>query len=500
MRRMRGWAVLTASVLAATCTACTGDGSADAEAGTKAGGSDAPVTLTLASPDFPGQPGMAQAEEFARTVAKLSGRRIRIELVPEAAGVNVPGFEVEVAQKAADGELDLALVASRAWASLDVTSLQALTAPFLVTDPTRLTEVVTGDLVEKLTSGLSDVGLVGLGLWPESLRHPFAIGEPLLAPEDYAGKDFRAPPAVTTTAMFEALGATTNFISGPAYDVAAAKGRVDGAESALSVGMPAPSVATGNVTFFPKVNVLVITEAAADELGENRLELLSEAADATRDWAITQMPDEADAAQSFCDTGGTVVLASATQVTAMEEAMAPVYAQLEQDELTAELIGAIDELPESSAAGDDLICAPDPSKEMPASSGGTKPAIADGVYRYEVPVDYLVDNGIDPSQAAKDAGTTTVTMKDGVYTEQWRNEVSGEVTCTGTYVVVGSRMFMQWTPGGGCVGAWAATATVDDGTVTWSEIQAMPPDPPELTADWEVYLGKPWTRIGDVDE
>jgi hypothetical protein len=37
-------------------------------------------------------------------------------------------------------------------------------------------------------------------------------------------------------------------------------------------------------------------------------------------------------------------------------------------------------------------------------------------------------------------------------------------------------------------------------TITWSEIQAIPPDPPELTSDWEVYLGVPWRRIGEAAE
>jgi TRAP-type C4-dicarboxylate transport system substrate-binding protein len=456
--------------------------------------------LTLANAHFPGSVDLAQADEFAKRVERMSGRRIRIEVVPEASGGNVNEPEPALAQMVADDEYDLGLIASRAFASLDVTSLQALTAPFLVTDHTRLVEVVTSDLADDLTSGLSEVGLESLGLWPDGLRHPFAIGSPVLGPEDYEGKDFRAIHAETTTAMFEALGATTDDYSGPSYDVAAAKGRLDGAEGGFPVGMPVPSVATGNVTFFPKVNVLVVNEATADELGEERLQLLHEAADATRDWAITAMPDEAAAAQSFCDAGGTVVTASDAQVSALEEAMAPVYEWLEQDELTADLIAAIDELPEASTTEDAVVCSPKRGKGMPASSGDEEPAIADGVYRYEITEEYLVDGGIDPGQAAKDAGVSTVTMKDGVYTETWRNEVVGKNHCTGKYVVVGSRMFMQFTPGGGCVGAWTATATVDDGSVTWSEIQAIPPDAPEYTAEWEVYLGQPWTRIGDVDD
>ena len=92
-----------------------------------------------------------------------------------------------------DGDLELAMVPSRAWDDLGVTSLTALTAPFLVTTDTLVADIVANeDLVDQLTSGLPSVGATALGLYPEGLRHPFGVQGPLLGAEDYEGGVVRA--------------------------------------------------------------------------------------------------------------------------------------------------------------------------------------------------------------------------------------------------------------------------------------------------------------------
>ena len=98
-------------------------------------------------------------------------------------------------------------------------------------------------------SGLDAAGVVGLALFPEGLRHPFALGDPLLGPDDYQGAVMRSPTSATIAAMFEALGATTN-------DDEPDPSTHTGVES--SYLLDPPGTATGNVTFFPKVNSLVI--------------------------------------------------------------------------------------------------------------------------------------------------------------------------------------------------------------------------------------------------
>jgi TRAP-type C4-dicarboxylate transport system substrate-binding protein len=446
---------------------------------------------------------VAQIEEFARRVGELSGGTIRVVTVTDAAKsapADAAGWDQEVARQVAAGEAEMGLVPSRAWESMGVTSLQALTAPFLVADETVLSSVVSGDLVDPLLSGLGEAGVQGLALWPEGLRHPFSFGGPLLTPDDFAGIVVRAPSAPATEALFAALGATTSDVDGAAFTTAVADRDVDAMESSLTLATgrtPAPAVVTGNVTFFPKVNVLVLNEDSATELGTERVAILRDAARATTTWAVSESVAEADAAQYFCAAGGTVVVASDPQLEALRSATTPVMDELSTDEMTAELMGKIEQITTSGPAAI-TPCAPTDGSTGPTPDPDTPPAISDGVYRYDTPFEYLLAAGIPETQARADAGVITATMKDGVYTERWRNETVGDKTCTGSYVVSGNRMFMTWTPGEGCVGAWSAVATVKGDTVTWSEIQAIPPDTPDLTDDWKVYMGRPWTRIGDA--
>ena len=91
---------------------------------------------------------------------------------------------------------------------LGVSTLQALTTPFLITQDKVAAEVVQGDLAGRLMSGLDEVGVEGLALYPEGLRHPFGYERPLRGPRDYVGGTIRAAYSHTTYEMFEALGAT----------------------------------------------------------------------------------------------------------------------------------------------------------------------------------------------------------------------------------------------------------------------------------------------------
>jgi len=50
-------------------------------------------------------------------------------------------IEQVVAQRIVDGDFDLGMVAGRAWNPVGVTSLQALQAPFLITDDNLATAV-----------------------------------------------------------------------------------------------------------------------------------------------------------------------------------------------------------------------------------------------------------------------------------------------------------------------------------------------------------------------
>ena len=97
-----------------------------------------PVALRLAISDGIGRPSQAAVDTFIEQVATLSGGSITVEPVYDAGGDTPEGFEVGVAGLVERGDIDLGIAASRAWDLAGVTSLQALQAPFLITDDALL--------------------------------------------------------------------------------------------------------------------------------------------------------------------------------------------------------------------------------------------------------------------------------------------------------------------------------------------------------------------------
>lgn len=140
------------------------------------------------------------------------------------------------------------------------------------------------------------------------------------------------------------------------------------------------------------------------------------------------------------------------------------------------------------------------SSDIP-NIGATSAAIPrtglDGVYRYDLTQEYLIAEGIPESKAKQNEGITTVTIRDGVYTEQWSNAALGDKTCLGTSETDGQRISVRWTPGAGCEGAWSMTATTTGDQLTWSDIE---PVRPGEANDYAVYYATPWTRIGDAPD
>ena len=205
----------------------------------------------------------------------------------------------------------------------------------------------------------------------------------------------RTPTSTRAAELFGALGATADDLDGARLVQALANGTAAGAESsyAWAPSLLRPGIATGNVTFFPKVNALVVNADAFAGLDAEQRELLEEAAARTRSWAIAAAPTDAEAAKAYCARGGTVVLASDADVAALEAAVRPVYARLEQDPRTKSLIDRIRELKaevaapsSSSVAGCRGASAGGASAGAPVGAAARRAtAFPEGVYRAELP-------------------------------------------------------------------------------------------------------------------
>ena len=308
------------------------------------------LTLVLGVSDPRDRPSQGAVDTFINEVASRSAGSIAIQPIYDAGQDTPQGFEVGVAGMVERGEVDLALVASRAWDLAGVTSFQPLQTPFLITDDALAEAVAAGDIADRAMEGLTSVGVAGLGVWPEDLRHPFSFvpGEPLLAPDDFAGDAILYQPSAVTAALINALGGT-RFADDMDRGLAVDSGLLQGSESGLRQGasLPGTPTATGNVTFFPKFQVLVGNSAALDGLTEEQRAIIVSAAAETRRTAIENHPTEADAGAEWCAAGGSIVMSDADQIAAFEAAAQPVSDQIQTNPAAASLIAAIRDLKET---------------------------------------------------------------------------------------------------------------------------------------------------------
>jgi TRAP-type C4-dicarboxylate transport system substrate-binding protein len=419
-------------ILVLGITGCAGDGD------DKAGGSGAPVILRIGDSDPRGYPAGDAIEEFARRVSTRSDGKLRIRPVWQAAGVDVTAVDQRVARLVVSGDLDLGMIPARAWDTEGVTTLRALQAPFLISTDEMLDTVVSSDLTGDLLEGLEDVGIEGLALIPEELRHPIGFGGALRRPGDFAGVGIRAPLSSTTYALLRALGARPVDLTFDQAVAAVRAGTVAGAESSLlHLGaLPGRATVTANVVFFPKINTLVANAERFDELTAEQQDILREAAEQTLRHVINTRTREPDAARQACRNGAKLVMASPADIAALRRAAAPVYAELERDPATKGLIAAIRARTHSSASAPVTSCGRDRVAPAPAA-GGARPKIPEGAYRAEITFEEMVARGVDPATASTNGGIMTLTLDDG----RWRHATRGrEPDCTGRYSYSGERV------------------------------------------------------------
>ena len=475
---------LAATVLALLAVGCGG--------GDKSGGDGTPVTLRMATMEGQGAPYADGVEEFARQVEDLSGGSLRIEIHWDAADEFLGGFGPGSDQKVAGlvkagKKLDLALIPARAWDELGVTSLQALQAPFLISTEQLTKDVVQSDLEQDMLAGLDRAGVVGLALVPEGLRHPVGFERPLVTLGDFSGATIRALPSNASSRLLEALGAKPVDLCCDDLTAAVEGGEVTGAESGFAWGgdLPRPGTVTANLTFYPKVNAVVINEDAFGRLSDEQRTVLREAAARAQRHVVEHTPTESARAARYCGIGGRIAFASDADRAAIENAAGPVYAELEQDAGTKALIEKIEAMKDGATTTPVAACGA--ARPQPADTGpGT--AFPEGVYRREVTPEGLIADGMDEITAHKVAGLVTLTIRDG----RWHGRaqgISGE--CGGPYTVQKGRIALRHDVAqcGAPAGTTVMTArwSLADGELRFVDVRVGRP------LEWG---GKAWTKIG----
>ena len=277
-----------------------------------------------------------------------------------SADAPTPGADEPVIAKLRSGGYDMAVIPARAWSTAGVSSLRALQAPFLVQSDEQMDAVVDDQtLVSSLFVGLDAVGVHGLTMFPESLRHLFSFTTPILTPDDVSDRQVRYVSSVDVAQLIETLGATPVDLSGDDFAAGVENGTVTAADSGFTIAIgttPRPATATGNLVLYAKVITLVANSPFWDGLTDSQRQLLNTAAGKAQDWAIANRVGDQAAATQYCADGGSVVLTDSQSVADFRAATASIYTELEQDPTTKQAIEAIDALAPTTSAAPVTAC------------------------------------------------------------------------------------------------------------------------------------------------
>lgn len=336
---------ILATALGVGITLSTAACAASQEVGDKAGAAaDPPVTLTLGSPDSEATPGAEALKHFAAQVASRSDGRISIRLEWNAAGSD-GDIEAAVIRQVRNGELDLGWVGTRAWDGQGVSGFSALQAPFLVNDYALLDAVLASELPSRMLAELKGIGLTGLAVYPDQLRHPLGFREPFLSLEDFQGAQLRVPSSRISEEIVRSLGAVPVNLNGAALGEALESGELTGAETSAGnlKNLPQGGYLTMNLTFYPKLQTLFAASDRFGSLTKATRSILQAAADETLAYILAEDPEGADI-EVFCDLGGTMVNAEPDEVARIVAATDPVRREMETDPIVADYIKEIEAL------------------------------------------------------------------------------------------------------------------------------------------------------------
>jgi C4-dicarboxylate-binding protein DctP len=232
---------------------------------------------------------------------------------------------------------------------------------------------------------------------------------------------------------------------------------------------------------------LVANEDAFGRLSDEHQRILREAAAKAVRYVVQNAPTEADRAAVYCGNGGAIAFAAEADVAALERAAQPVYEVLQADPLTRELIGQIRAMKAQATSSGDAItpCGP-ASSGAPTTTNAEPSGFPEGVYRADLPPEYLIEKGMDAQTAYELGGMVTLTIKDG----RWRGHtqsVHNWPDCGGPYSVEAGRVSLRDDQCGASHVVMSARWKLKGGELTFFDIRVGRP------LEWG---SKPFTKIG----
>jgi TRAP-type C4-dicarboxylate transport system substrate-binding protein len=325
--------------------------------------SEEPVTLTLANPNA----GDADVGAWMNAVERLSKGSIRIKLRSDWRADEAQAERGTLADVKA-GKVDIAKIRAGAWDTLDVTSFQALHAPFLVDSLELERRVLTGPLGAEMLAGVREAGVEPVAAIPGPLRFPLGISRDLDSAAAYRNALVGSRPSAVASATVAALG-------GRYVDVAAGAdiAELDGFDASLADidGFGYDEVArsvTVDAALWPRAVTLVINRDAWKRLSPTQREILTGAAGEAVEPVMAQLRSFGRAGtQVLCDRSFAFVRAGRAGIDELRRAVEPVYARLESDAGTRDALAGIRELKADAPAAPVARCGPEAAAPQPVS-------------------------------------------------------------------------------------------------------------------------------------
>jgi TRAP-type transport system periplasmic protein len=477
-------------------------------AGNKAGGPGAPVVLRMAT-DY-GTPGfMPQVDPYlVNRAAKLSAGNVQIDMAYHV-GENVPGGEQQVVRDVAAGRHDLGVVGTRVFDTLGINSFQALTAPMLIDSYPLERAVIGSGIPAQMMRSLDTLNVTGLGVLADGLRKPIAVRKPLLGPAGWRGITFAAFRSKEAAEAIRALGATPSDVWGTPLDQGLASGAVQGFEKSLflyrakNMWNQAPYV-TANVNLWPQTLAVIGNPGRLAKLTSQQRAWLTEAVRDAAARSTGLIGGDARLLPGLCASGTRFADASTAALAALQNAFAPVYAQVEKNPRTRQFIAEINRLKQHTPPGPPLVIPAGCSGRAPGTAPGnaspgagtktTQVTPLDGVWQASYTRAEFVAAHPDPSEVVPaNYGGFTLTLRRGTSSDT-RPGARPSPQTTATYVVRGDTVtFYQ----GQAI--WRYRWSVYRQTLTFKKLGGQEPG-----CSLSVSLGqceptgfvvKPWRRV-----
>jgi TRAP-type C4-dicarboxylate transport system substrate-binding protein len=474
--RLRAASIVVSLGLAAVAAGC---GSSSQRVGQQ---SDGPAhVLTLLDP-------FRNSEElgyFVSEVKRLSKGKLRIRFV-RSGYAKKTNYEAATIRDMRRGRADLAWTGTRAWDEFGVRRMSALMAPLLVDSYPLERRILEGDIADQMLAELRPLGLVGIGMLPGGMRHPFALAKRLGGPADYRGLQIGTQQSRVADETMRALGA--NPVRTPA-DTFGFRGP-DGYEQRVYTLYgnrlaPPGSHITANVNLWPRPLVIFAAGRAWEHLTTSERDVLQKAAaNAVPGAGTAQRANELETADNFCRVGGVALdYASRSELRALRNAVQPVYRRLESDPATRATMQKIEALKQQLA---------EPPASVPKCAGrAAAPAVArtvlDGVWQMDTP------SSTDPQ--AENWGRWIFAFDRGKFADTQENKEA----CTwgyGTFSVRGDKTSWKFIDGGGIAPNNAMNKPGEFfvfGLSSYRDTMTLTPVAGEISP--ANFRAKPWRRL-----